>query len=118
MTLQQLSLTLLTVLILSAGQVLFKLAAADLPNLADLSIRHLFAPKLVLALGLYGFATIAWLFVLRAVPLSMAYPFIASAFIFVPLLAHFWLDEPLRLSNLIGAALIFAGVWVSHLGSG
>ena len=57
--------------------------------------------------------SVLWLLVLRKVPLNLAYPFVALAFIFVPVLGHYLLGEPLRLQSLLGAALIGLGVWVS-----
>ena len=107
-------LLVLTVAALSVGQVLFKLAAGGMREGGSwqdwLLNRHL-----VLALIVYAGDTALWIALLRQVPLSVAYPFAALAFFFVPLLAHFGLGEPLRWQTLAGAAIIFVGVWVSGL---
>lgn len=106
----------LTVLALSVGQVLFKLAANDLAR-ADAQAGASWAawlnPKLLLALVVYAGATLCWLLSLKQVPLHLAYPFAALAFVIVPLLAHFWLGEQLKPSTFVGAALILSGVAVS-----
>jgi|LSQX01.2.fsa_nt_gb drug/metabolite transporter (DMT)-like permease len=109
----QLTLTILTVMALSAGQVLFKLASEDLKLSVSGLLPSLLSTKLILALFIYGVATVMWLVVLKIAPLRIAYPFIAMAFIFVPILAHFILGEQLHWNTFAGALLIVAGVWVS-----
>lgn len=111
----QLGLIVLTVLALSAGQVLFKLAAERLELSVSGILPSLLSPKLLLALMIYAAATVMWLIVLKMTPLRIAYPFAAMAFIFVPVLAHFILGEQLHWGTFFGAALIVAGVWVSVL---
>lgn len=102
-----------TVLALSAGQILFKLAARDMRTGEPLVQQVFFNVWLYAALAVYGFATIAWIALLRHVALQMAYPFVALAFVFVPLLAHWVLNETLRWQSFAGAAFILLGVWVS-----
>lgn len=115
MSLIQLGLIILTVLALSAGQVLFKLSADQIELSASGLLPSLLNPKLVLALAVYAGATAMWLVVLKLTPLRIAYPFAALAFVFVPLLAHGILGEQLHWGTFAGAALICAGVWVSVL---
>lgn len=113
MSLAQIALTIFVVALLSAGQVLFKLAAIDLAKLDAVKMTAFLTPKLAIAFFAYGCATIMWLFVLRTVPLRLAYPFSALAFIAVPLMSFYWIGEPIRINTLIGAAVILAGVWIS-----
>ena len=112
----QLLLASLTVAGLAAGQILFKLAAtgaAPGPTLAGISLNmHLFA-----GLGIYVAATGLWLLLLRSAPLSLAYPFMALAYVVVPPLAHWWLGEALRWQSLAGAVVIVFGVWLSTRGA-
>jgi undecaprenyl phosphate-alpha-L-ara4N flippase subunit ArnE len=100
---------LFTVACLSAGQLLFKQASADV----QFSLSGLLHPKLLVAIVIYGIATLAWVFTLRNVNLTVAYPLTALAFITVPIAAHYVLGEPLRANLLIGAGLIIAGVYIS-----
>ncbi|HVZ46408.1 MAG TPA: EamA family transporter [Ramlibacter sp.] len=109
----QYALLVLTVASLAAGQVLFKLAAVSMQGRGWQ--QWVFNPHLVVALAVYAAATVMWIALLRQVPLAVAYPFVALAFFFVPVLAHFTLGEPLRWQTFAGAAIIFAGVWVSSL---
>ncbi|WP_295849934.1 EamA family transporter [uncultured Xylophilus sp.] len=113
MSLTQLLFTVLTVLSLAVGQILFKLAARAMSDGVTLLQATLFNGWLWVSLVVYGLATITWIALLRQLPLNLAYPFVALAFVFVPLLGWWWLGEPLRWQNMAGAALILAGVWVS-----
>jgi undecaprenyl phosphate-alpha-L-ara4N flippase subunit ArnE len=113
---QQLLFILLTVVMLAAGQILFKVASVKL----EMSFKGLFTglflnPTLILALVIYGLATVFWLFVLKSMPLRLAYPFAALGFFIVPLLAFFFLNEPLRWTTFAGASIIMLGVYVSSL---
>lgn len=116
MSLKQILLTLLTVLLLSIGQILFKVASAKI-DFSERGILYgvILNPTLFFALLIYGVATIAWLLVLKDTPLRLAYPIQAIAFILVPLGAFFLLNEPLRLNTFIGAAIIIFGVYISLL---
>jgi drug/metabolite transporter (DMT)-like permease len=114
MTATNFILTLGTVLGIAAGQVLFKLgaltsnaAAGD----ASLVARHLNG-YLVAAFAVYVIATVAWVYVLKTVPLNVAYPFMALAFVVVPLVAHFFVGEPLAWNHLVGGLVIGAGILI------
>lgn len=114
MNLQKIIFAILTVLMLSIGQLLFKLASEKI-DLASKGLLSSLAcnPYLLLALSVYGVATLAWLFVLKSVPLRVAYPFVALAFIMVPVLSSIFLHEALTVKTLVGAGLIILGVYVS-----
>jgi drug/metabolite transporter (DMT)-like permease len=115
MTAAQLALILLTILGLSIGQVLFKLASAGLIFTPAGLLRSILDPKLIAALFVYFLATGMWLYVLKHLPLRVAYPYVALAFVFVPLLAFFLLHEKLHWNTFVGAAFIGIGVWISSL---
>jgi len=112
MSIQNVVLLALNVFALSVGQVLFKLSARALEGSGSLLARVLFNKYLFAALVVYGLATALWVALLRQVPLSVAYPFVALAFFLVPLMGHWVLGEPLRWQTLVGAGVIFAGVWI------
>ncbi len=101
-----------TVAAIASGQVLFKLASTAWP--AGSGIDGLLGLGWFwVGLMVYAGATLAWLALLRTVPLSVAYPFFALAFFIVPLLSWWLLGEPLQARQWVGALLIGAGVWVS-----
>jgi drug/metabolite transporter (DMT)-like permease len=56
--------------------------------------------------------------VLGRVKLSVAFPFYGLSFVFVPLLAWWWLGEPLGWRSLAGGLLIIAGLMVISGGKG
>jgi undecaprenyl phosphate-alpha-L-ara4N flippase subunit ArnE len=120
----QWALALATVAAMAAGQILFKLAAggpgsgvaaaaAAAPSLGGIALGWPLAAGLVLYVG----ATGAWLALLRGVPLSLAYPAMALAYVVVPVLAHWALDEPLRWQALAGGGCIVFGVWLATRGA-
>lgn len=107
------SLIIGTIVALSIGQVLFKSASGSLIISQPLT---LISPQLLLALSIYGIATLAWIVVLSRVPLSFAFPFYGLAFLLVPLLAKLLLHEPLRWQALVGGFVILVGIWISAKG--
>jgi multidrug transporter EmrE-like cation transporter len=94
--------------LLAVGQILFKLAAMKAPALNSvasvLSLAH--NSWFWAAMAVYTCTTLLWINALQTVPLSVAYPFIALGFIFVPLAAFFLFNEPLGLKYGIGIILI------------
>jgi multidrug transporter EmrE-like cation transporter len=110
MSFNQIILILLTVVLLSVGQLLFKMAAMDMKNI---DISSLLQPKLILALCVYGISTILWIAVLRHTPLRIAYPFVGLAFLIVPVLSWFWMDEQISLNTIVGGTVILIGVWIA-----
>lgn len=103
------ALTLLCVLAISVGQLLFKKAAAALPvnpHWTDWLANGWF----ITSAALYAVTTLGWIWVLRQAPLHLAYPFMGLAFLIVPTLAWLILGEPLHWQTLAGGLLIVAGV--------
>lgn len=101
--------TLLCVLAVSIGQLLFKKAAQAMPQTLELhTLLH--NHWLLASLLLYALTTLAWVWILRSAPLQLAYPFMGLAFLIVPTLAWLFLGEPLHWRTLVGGALIMAGV--------
>ena len=101
--------TLLCVVCISIGQLLFKQAASALPpepQVLDWGLNG----GLISSLALYGLTTLGWVWILRHAPLHLAYPFMGLAFLIVPTLAWLFLGEPLHWRTLAGGALILAGV--------
>ena len=108
----QLGKLILFVLMMSGGQVLFKLAAMRGPALSDLgsAFAMLTSGVTLAALALYGLATLLWIHLLQELPLSLAYPFVAAAFVIVPIAAFWLFREPISLRYLIGSGFIVVGI--------
>jgi drug/metabolite transporter (DMT)-like permease len=99
---------------MACGQLLFKLAATH--SMRATTLPPIFAylnPYLLGGLVLYGSLTLLWIWILRSVPLSKAYPFVALSFLFTPLLSKLVLGESLSTGYFAGLFLIAAGVIVT-----
>ena len=99
---------------LAMGQLLFKLAADQF--VPDGSWRAaLLSPYLIGAIVLYAATTALWIFILRKLPLSTAYPFALLGAVFVIGLASFVLKETVELRQVIGVGVVIAGMLVIYL---
>ena len=98
--------------LLAAGQVLFKFTAINSPPLNTIQgvLTLPLNPWFWLALVLYGAATLIWMATLQQVALSLAYPFVALGFIFVPLASYFIFKESLDGQYIIGIVLILVAL--------
>ena len=113
MTFAQLALTLACVAAIAGGQILFKLAASAGQASTAGFPWDIINAWLIAALAVYGAATLLWVWLLKSLPLNVAYPFVGLAFVIVPVLAAFLLGEALDWRHLAGGVLIAAGVAVS-----
>jgi drug/metabolite transporter (DMT)-like permease len=107
------------VLSLAAGQLFFKRVGLLIHNrpLAEGLLVLACRPTLYLALTLYGFATLLWIWILSRVPLSQAYPWVAASIAIVPALGWYEFGERVRPLFWVGVGLIVAGIVVTQLAS-
>lgn len=99
-------------LFLSGGQVLLKLAMAQLPSFSWswAYFRQVLTDWWLLACGAsFGVATVLWLYILRHFPFSQAYPLTALAYLFGMVAAIVVFGEQVPLVRWIGALLIVGG---------
>jgi undecaprenyl phosphate-alpha-L-ara4N flippase subunit ArnE len=105
--------------VIAVGQLMFKrvsMGLGDAHGLQAIGLKLATDPLFILALILYGSATILWVLALREVPLSIAYPFTALAFVLVPVASAFLFGDALGPRYFLGLAMVVGGVWI--LGSG
>ena len=100
----------------SIGQVMFKAAALRLPA-EGIGLRALGSPMLIGAYVLWAGLSLFWLLIIRDVPLTRAYPFVALSFLFTPLLAWIAFGEGPDLRYALGIALIAVGVVLTQKAS-
>lgn len=106
--------SLFTVMLLSIGQILFKIASLKIETSGKgLVVGLLFNPAFIGAMVIYSIATVMWILLLRSAPLNQIYPFAAFAFVMVPIMAYLILGEQLSWGIFFGAGLIISGVYVS-----
>lgn len=70
------------------------------------------SPFIFLGLALYGVGTVLWLFALKQMDLSLAYPFVGMSFILVFVFSVWFLQEPFNLNRLLGTFIIIVGIVV------
>lgn len=105
-----------TPLLISSGQVLFKLVSARMSAVDAGAIRSVVIdPYFIGAMIVYAMATFSWILVLRSVPLAAAYSFTALGFVFVPILSIILFGEVLTPRYFFGAFLIMAGLIIIHI---
>lgn len=110
-------LALISIIFGSAGQFLLKLAAGQIQtgeSILKLGI-SLLNFRLIGAVAFFATSMLMWVFVLRKMELSIAYPMVSLGYVFVMLLSYFFLQEQLSLPKLLGTGLIVAGVAVLNL---
>ncbi|NPA76688.1 MAG: EamA family transporter [Candidatus Diapherotrites archaeon] len=83
----------------SIGQILYKIGVDGNSWTAILA-----------ALGIYGISTIFYIYGLKTVPLSVAYPMISISYIIVTIAAAQMFGEAITASKIIGILLIMAGI--------
>lgn len=105
----------------AVAQTAFKMGVARAETAADAAIwakavSMVFSPLVLLGLTLYGVGTLLWLFALRQLDLSLAYPFVAMSFVMVAGSGMLFLGEPVQPTRLIGLGLIILGLLVMARG--
>jgi multidrug transporter EmrE-like cation transporter len=105
----------------AAAQTAFKMGVGRAQSASDAAIwfkawAMLLSPLVLLGLALYGVGTVLWLFALRQLDLSLAYPFVAMSFVMVAISGMVFLGEPVQPSRLVGLGLIVLGLLVMARG--
>jgi len=103
------------------GQTAFKVGVGQSTTSPDASVwiktaAMVFSPMVMLGLALYGVGTVFWLFALRQLDLSLAYPFVAMSFVMVAGSGMLLLGEPFQPSRVIGLVLIVVGLLIMARG--
>jgi drug/metabolite transporter (DMT)-like permease len=116
MSYAHLGLILLCVLGISVGQILFKSAAliSTDPQFGYVDWKIVFHPYTIIGVAIYAAATLLWIWMLRVVPLNLAYPLMGLAFVIVPVMGALFLGEPFKPTMMIGGLLIAAGIYLAE----
>jgi drug/metabolite transporter (DMT)-like permease len=102
-------LAVLCVVGLACGQWLFK-HAANLMATGHPALSGGVLMTLSIAFATYVITTLAWVWLLQKNDLGRLYPFMALAFVFVPIGSYFFFGERFTPYYLLGIALIIAGI--------
>lgn len=97
---------------MAGGQLLFKLGAAKWggEKLSDWIVSFATNPYLMMAVFLYAITILAWIYVLKVLPLSIAYPLTALAYIIVPVMSYFLVGEKITVATIAGSLVIMLGI--------
>lgn len=104
---------MLVIVLGTAGQLSLKYAIHASTPSKEVSLS---VPNLLVSLYFwiwficYVVVTILWLFVLRTIPLSQAFPALGLTFALVPFASHHFLKEKVVFSQWVGIIIIVAGV--------
>ena len=101
---------------MTVTQLLLKQAALSIPDSQDPSILLLTNKWLWLALFSACIALMAWMFALRQLSLSAAYPWTALIYALTPISSSIIFHEELTYRYLAGVLLILAGSYLSIKG--
>jgi len=99
--------------LIALGQVLFKLSAGHEPAHPW---AFLFSPIFIVAVAIYGLATLTWIFALRQFPITVAYPMQALAIVVVLVAGVVLFRESLSAMQWVGIGAILAGMLALALG--
>ncbi|WP_313463245.1 EamA family transporter [Pseudomonas nitroreducens] len=112
MTLPQVLMTLVCVLAISGGQLLFKQASLAIEQAGTWQSQHVLF-LVGLAFFVYGLTTLLWINVLRHIPLSRAHIFMSLSFVLVPVASHFLYGDLLSKGFIAGLSLVVLGLIVA-----
>lgn len=99
----------------ASGQILMKCTSK-----AWVETGTLFDTTVVIWMGsafaLYGAASLGWVYILKEVPLSVAYPLLSITFCLVPVAGYLFFNEALNWQNWIASILIITGICLASFG--
>ena len=73
-------------------------------------VAQLFRPQTIIGLGLYGMAAFFYIVALRKIPVTVAFPSVSLSYAIIAVLGFVLLKEPVGFGQVVGIALIMAGV--------
>lgn len=102
----------------SVGQFLLKLGSANVKldrGLVAAALSFILNLNIIISLICFFSSMLIWVFVLKRMELSIAYPMVSLGYIITMTLAFLFLNEPLRLTKFLGTLLIMSGVIVINI---
>lgn len=72
----------------------------------------LFQPFVILGLGCYFASAMFYIYSLKKIPLSVAFPCVSLSYVMVALLAHLLWNEPFGSQHMIAIGFILTGVFL------
>lgn len=88
------------------GQLLLKSGALKNSN----GLFFFLEPKLIGGLSLYFLSALFYIFALKKIPLSVAFPSVSISYVVVAYLAHLIWNEPFGINQIVALTLIISGI--------
>jgi small multidrug resistance pump len=92
------------------GQIMLKMGAE---RSAD-TIGQFLDAFTIVGLFTYALAAVFYIFAIKKIPVSLAFPSVSLSYVAVAVIAHYLWDEPLGLPQFAGIALIAGGIFFLH----
>lgn len=105
------------IILMTVAQLLFKQAGLYANGHAEWYMALALNPWLAIGLAASVGGMGCWLFTLRGIPLSFAYPWTALTYVITPLGGALLFGEVVTIKYVFGMALVVAGIVVASRGS-
>jgi small multidrug resistance pump len=89
-----------------AGQMALKGGAEG----SSTALEQFTSPMTIIGFGIYVLSAFCYIFAIKKIPVSLAYPSVAASYALVVILAHFLWNEPVTWQHFAGIALIGSGI--------
>lgn len=89
------------------GQLALKVGALNGANIQGIP---LFDPYTILGLFCYGLGALFYIYALKGIPVSVAFPCASFSYVAIAIIAHFVWNEPLGLQHGVALLFIISGV--------
>jgi len=97
------------------GQLLAKLGSKSI-HLENFSIFQFFNILIISAFICMFIRGLIWLFIIKQMNLSFAYPFISLSFVLILIISYIFFNERITLGKILGSSLIILGIIFNSLG--
>lgn len=91
------------------GQCFLKNGALEVHSKSISIYRQFFNFQIIIGLTIYGCAAVAYIYSLRKIPLSVAYPTMSLGYVATALIGKFYFSETLPATHVVGICLIILG---------
>jgi len=98
---------IISILIGVGGQISIKAGSFNSAATAGIP---LFQPYIILGLSCYLASAVFYIYALKQIPLSVAFPCVSLSYVLVALVAHLLWQEPFGLQHIMALVLIMSGV--------
>ena len=103
-------LLLIPITLLVIGQISTKYGVLLLNNVSPETFFFRFNPYIAVGYSCLVLRGIAWVFILRKIELSVAYPFLSISFVIILIFSYYLFGEQIPPQKVIGTFFIIAGV--------